>query len=265
MRARRRKTAYHEAAHAVAAYFYPRAGRSQRITLDARDLGLHNEGKQSSTSRPGSTPGVRRYRPCAAASSWIARRSRICCACSWPVTRRRSCSTVRCRSSASGRKRGSQRLASTHADEEGDTGRALALLAELSPFDEHAAAASVPADQRGLSPELLAEHFGAPAVRSWQAARSAELDAARREVLAFVAAKWPHVHAVAEALLRQGALDGDAIRQLIERIEERLARTRDRDAWGVLLDTGAVGNPGGPHSGPGRRWQPTLAPGTMRP
>ena len=54
-------------------------------------------------------------------------------------------------------------------------------------------------------------------------------DELRRQAHDLIEAKWPHVEAVAEALLERGALGGDEVRAIIAEVEATTARAPEAE------------------------------------
>jgi hypothetical protein len=213
-----REIAWHEAAHGVACFFYPLAGRRARLTirgavLSDYNMGRHRENRAGGVCFPPRTlPSIRngvvvdaeqlRHELLMILAGGAADFLRSGVEPSRPLSKRAEA-------------RARRNLA--HLDGSEDTVRALTLLHEARPFDRRAHA--------GLDVEAAA----------WahHARVEAELEALRREALAFVAARWPHVSAVAEALVRAGTLEGDAVVEIIEAVEARLREGPPALGWGA--------------------------------
>ncbi len=181
-----RLAAYHEAGHAVAACFRPRAGRTTRVTIRPADLAEGDAGVHWSTLEPG-----------AAADEECARASAVVSLAGPEVDRRLIGAELTCGS----------------ADYE-----AVRELLFRAFFDREIeeAAASVARDDLGSDVlEALADSAAARIEEDYKRL----LDELRAEAAALVAEKWPQIEAVAEALLRQGSLDGEEVVRIVATAE----------------------------------------------
>jgi hypothetical protein len=70
----------------------------------------------------------------------------------------------------------------------------------------------------------LSDRYFRPAFDAHTARILADFEALWREALEFVAAKWPHIQAVADALWRKKRLSGEEVTEIIELIEDRSRR-----------------------------------------
>jgi hypothetical protein len=211
----KRSIAYHEAAHAVAHYFYPLAGETQRIVVGKDKLAEHNAGKHPVNEALGLHISGKTLSAIVGrsvdreqirhegvgllsgyAADWIFAGERGVSPKSDPVV------------DAEGQK---------HADGSDDVSRCFLLISNADPLDTRDVARQIHREN-----SATAEEEGRRAVEAYTAQCLERFDALWRESLAFVASKWPHVQAVAEAALRKGVLEADEITKRIERIEERL-------------------------------------------
>ena len=187
-----RLAAYHEAGHAVASCFRPRAGRTTRVTirraeLEEGDAGVH-------WSLPARD---------AAADEESVRASAVVSLAGVEVDRRLTGTELTCGS----------------ADYEAVRERLFRAI-----FDRQIEEAAAAVAAQGLAPAALdaaAEEEAAAIEDRYKRL----LDELRLEAATLVSEKWPHIEAVAQALLRQGSLDGDAVRQIVAEAE---ARSRSR-------------------------------------
>ena len=230
MRRSQRDTAFHESAHAVAHVFYPLAGGVMRLTirgaeLDAYNAKLHRVNRARGLCTPKRTlPPVRN----GIVVDPEALRHELLCLLAGEAADFVRDGHGPHRVSARAQARARRDLA--HADEGDDLSRALNLLSAAHPFDERAAFESIPEAER-RSPAAWQPRVRL-AAQAHQAEIDAQLEALRRAALAFVASRWPHVSAVADALLRQGTLEGDEVTEIIEGVEARLREGPPPLGWG---------------------------------
>jgi cell division protease FtsH len=186
----RRLAAYHEAGHAVACFFCPKAGRTLRVSirrsdLEAGDAGLH-------TCRPAAS----------AEDLEQVRASAVVTLAGAEVDRRLMGDTL------------------TSGEADYRAVHDLLFDAILDPEIAEAVASVTPEDARARGLEQIAAEKSAVI----EAHRRRLFEALSREARELVAAKWRHVEAVAEALLEREALTGAEVDRIITRVERDARR-----------------------------------------
>jgi hypothetical protein len=105
------------------------------------------------------------------------------------------------------------------------------LLYDADPFDVRDVVRQIPDhDRQHLSPEELMERYGAPAARAESDRVLAELGRYYREAFTFVASKWPHIQALADAVFKAKTIKGDEVTAIIKAVEVRI-REGPPDLW----------------------------------
>jgi ATP-dependent Zn protease len=217
----KRSTAYHEAAHAVAAYFHPLAGKTQRICISGDDLTEYNLLKHPTNEAAGIH---RRGRILPAIVGRSVDREQVHDMCilllsgyaaGWVYAGED-------RSSSKFNKR-DQEEALKNADGSDDFVRCWGLLEDSDPFDIPDALRGV--REKSVTKSATADELferGRKAIDDHHARILDLLEVLWREAAAFVVAKWPHIQAVADAVFRKKTLEGSEVVELIERVEKRL-------------------------------------------
>jgi hypothetical protein len=217
----KRETAYHEAAHAVAAYFYPLAGKTQRICISGDELAEYNSPKHPTNEAAG-IHRMGRIIPAVAGRS--VDRDQVHDACIFLLSGYMAGWLYR------GEDRSSSRIeklggaeALKHADGSNDFVRCFKLLSCADSFDVNAALWGVRAKPltRNATVGELSER-GRRAMDSHGAQLLDWFEVLWKETATFVVEKWPHIQSVADAVFRKKALEGSEIAELIERVEERI-------------------------------------------
>ena len=190
--ASQRLAAYHEAGHTVAAFFRPAAGTTRRVTIRAAELehgdaGLHVGG------RP--LPDATRFAP---EDEWL-QASAVVSLAGAEVDRRLTGGRLTC------------------ASEDYQDVRDLLFRAVFDWEIQDCAAAVTPEERRAHSLEDIA----ADRVDAIEERYEALLAKLQGEAHDLVEERWPHVEAVAEALLERGALSGAEVRRIVEGVERR--------------------------------------------
>jgi ATP-dependent Zn protease len=202
----KRSTAYHEAAHAVAAYFHPLSGKTQRICISGDDLTEHNLPKYP-TNEAAVGRSVHREKVhdlCILLLSGYA--------AGW-VYSGEDRSSSKCSGSA-------RAYALKHADGSDDFTRCWKLLDQ---FDANAVLGDAEADtSTGAATVGEVQDRARRAVRAHTAQTLDRFEMLWQEASAFVVEKWTHIQAVADAAFRKKTIEGSEISEIIERIEERL-------------------------------------------
>jgi cell division protease FtsH len=191
----RQSAAYHEAGHAVAAHFRPAAGGTRRITirpaeLDPGDAGLHIGGC--------SCPEATRLAP---DDEWL-RATAIVSLAGAEVDRHLTGGRLTC------------------ASEDCEDVRDLLFHAVFDWEIQDCADAVTLEERRSHALEDIAEQRAEAIEERYQAL----LARLRSEAHDLVEQRWPHVEAVAEALLERGALTGAEVEAIVEGVERRLRR-----------------------------------------
>jgi len=186
----RRLAAYHEAGHAVACFFRPKAGRTLRVSirradLDAGDAGLH-------TCRTAASPD--------------------------DLEQIRASAVVTLAGSEVDRRLTGNAFTSGEADYLAV--RELLFRAILDPEIEQAVASVTLEDARAKGLEQIAAEKSV----AIEEHRKRSFEALRREAHDLVQAKWRHVEAVAEGLLEREALTGDEVERIIRGVERGARR-----------------------------------------
>jgi len=225
-----RKNAYHEAGHAVAHHFFPMAGRTTRITIEPGRLSEYNAGKHEVNRAAGIHFSGKTLSPIVGRSVDREQvRHQLMALLAGPAAGGLYAGYTRKK-----RKPTKARLKELeqHADGSGDQVRAIGLIHAAGQFDVREAARRIPDEERGrLSLEALMERYGIPAAHAEGDRIRAEKARYDREAFDFVASKWPHIQALADALFRKKTLDGDEVAALIEAIEARLSQGPPPELW----------------------------------
>jgi len=216
-----RKVAYHEAGHAVAHHFLRLSGVTTRVTIHPDDLGDYNATRHPVNEARGLHSSGRRLAPIVGhsvdreqlhheliallaghAAGWVFAGESLQEAKSDP--------------------KADEEL-QRHSDGSDDYSRAVTLLLDADPFDVQAALKSIPDHAKSRVPaEVLMDRYFRPASAEHTYRVLADLEARWREALQFVVEKWPHVHAVADALWSKSVLSGEEVTEIIERVEDRV-------------------------------------------
>jgi len=226
----KRKTAYHESGHAVAHHFFPLAGRTKSITIETGRLSEYNAGKHKINQ----AAGVHFSR--ATIPSIVGRsvdrehvHHQLLALLAGPAAGYLYAGYTKKRRKPS---KAQLEEALQHEDGGDDHTRVLRLLYDADPFDARDVVGQIPDhDRQHLSPEELMERYGAPAVQAEGDRVLAEMARYEREAFDFVASKWPHIQALADALFRKKTLDGDEVAAVIEAVEARLRKGPPLDLW----------------------------------
>ena len=217
----KRSIAYHEAAHAVASYFHPLAGKTQSICIGGDDLAEYNLSKHPTNEAAGMH---RRGSMLPAIVGRSVDREQVHDVCivflsgyaaAWVYAGEDR--------SSSKSKKLDQAEALKHADGSNDFVRCFELLFDADPFDTGDAlrgARATPVTRNAAADELLERGRKAMDANTAQVLERFEM--LWQEAAAFVVTKWPHIQSVADAVFRKKTLEADEITELIERIEERL-------------------------------------------
>lgn len=216
-----RKTAYHEAAHAVAAYFHPLAGKTQHICIGGDGLAEYNAPKHPTNEAAGI------HRRGAILPAIVGRsvdREQVHDTCILLLSGY-AAAWVYAGEDRSSSKPGklTQAVALKHDDGSSDFVRCWKLLLDADPCDIPAAlwgTRTKPLTENATAGELRDRGRGAMDANIAQALERFEI--LWQEASSFVVEKWPHIQSVADALFRKKTLEGSEIAELIERIEERL-------------------------------------------
>jgi hypothetical protein len=217
----RRETAYHESGHAVAHYFFPLSGKTTSVTIAEDELGAYNASKHPVNEALGVHSSGRTIRPIVGraidheqvhhelitllagpVAGWIFDGER-------PARLKRALEA--------------STEAAEHADGRDDYSRVFALLDELHPFDSREVLKHISKRElaQASAEELIRTHVK-PAWGTHTTERLAEFEALWQETVAFVVERWAHIQAVADALWRKRTLKGEEVREIIERIEDRI-------------------------------------------
>ena len=218
----RRTVARHEAAHAVAHHFLPLTGTTTGVTIHRGELSAMNEGAHEVNRADGfhrskrTLPPVRRGRvedPEQLAQELIAILAGD--AAMW-------IGAGLSEADAPKPTPGEASEWAANTDGGSDVERAFALLFEADPFDR--GAVLVRQREGAASGESIEEiKAAALAMAREHSARVVErFEQARREAHAFCVAHWPHIVALADHLLAKQRLDADAVREIIEAVEDRV-------------------------------------------
>jgi hypothetical protein len=213
----KRATAYHEAAHAVAAFFYPLGGKTERVFIGGDELARCNAEQHPVNTALGIHQGARTLP--AIVNRSVDREQvhhKLICllagyAASWVFAGERYSLRKPTKLDAEEMRK--------HADGSDDFSRAWQLLSDSDPFDTHGTIRDL--SLHGATGEELLQR-GHEAIEAHTAQLLERFEALWREAVSLVSTKWPHVVAVGDALLRKQTLDGDEVVGLIKRIEERL-------------------------------------------
>jgi hypothetical protein len=228
----RRRTAYHEAGHAVASHFLPLCGGAGAVSLARADLAAYNAGKPRISHASGLHSRGRQL-PATSRNGIIVDREQLehevvmllagAAADFLLGGARRSPSRKRVERDAALLK------AAGHVPD-GDFSRAWSILCDLHPLDPDAAMGDLtPAERQSASAR---ENRARRAVADYhERIILAELAAVSADALDLVAAKWPHVQAVGDELLRRGRLSAAEVREIIQRTDERLSGPLPWIAW----------------------------------
>ena len=199
--------AYHEAGHAVASFFLPAAGPTTRITIRNEDLADEDAGAHfSAAPRTG-----------AASDLDVVRANAIVGLAGIEVDRRLT--------------------GNTFTSGGNDDAEVRQLLREAF-LDREIQDALAAADLGHASPGEL-EEIASRAAEEVEDDLKRRLDALRGEARALIERRWPHVEAVARALLERGTLSGDETRRIIESAEvgsPSASRTGALNPSATLLD-----------------------------
>jgi ATP-dependent Zn protease len=189
-RATPRLAAYHEAGHAVGCFFRPLGGRTTWITIRPSDLAEDDAGAHycccTLAAEAGPPPDLETVRAAA-----------VVALAGTEVDRRLTGNELTCGS----------------ADYE--EVRELLVGAVLDREIEQAVAAVSEEEARERGLQAIAAEAAAAVEERFKRAS----DELRRQAHDLIEAKWPHVEAVAEALLERGALGGDEVRAIIAEVE----------------------------------------------
>jgi hypothetical protein len=217
----RRSTSYHEGGHAVAAYFFPLAGKTRGVTMHPDDLADHNA--QISHPINHASGFYSRGRTLPAIVGLSVDREQIHHelilllagpAAEW-VFRGESPRLVQ----PDPRKEEEFRK---HSDGGDDESRVLNRLFAADEFDLQSVLRSIPEhERRRSSKEELMRRYVDPAAKARDGKILVEFESLWREALAFVVEKWPHVQALADMLWTKRRLSGDEVNEIIERAEMR--------------------------------------------
>jgi hypothetical protein len=213
----KRATAYHEAAHAVAAFFYPLGGKTERVFIGGDELARCNAEQQPVNTALGIHRSTRTLP--AIVNRSVDREQvhhiLICLlegyAASWVFEGERYSLRKPTKLDAEEMRK--------HADGSDDFSRAWQLLSDSDPFDTHGTIRDLGLHE-ATGEELLQR--GHEAIEAHTAQLLERFEALWREAVALVSTKWPHIVAVGDALLRKQTLDGIEVVEIIELIEERL-------------------------------------------
>jgi cell division protease FtsH len=186
----RRLAAYHEAGHAVASFFLPGAGPTTRVTIRKQDLGEDDAGAHLSESAPASSSA-------ADSSPDVVRARAIVGLAGIEVDRRLTGNTLTCGS---------------------DDDEQVRKLIREAFLDREIQDALAHAQLDGAGPQELDE-IVARAVEVVEDDLKRLLDDLRAKARALIETRWPHVEAVAEALLEREVLSGDEARRIIESVD----------------------------------------------
>jgi ATP-dependent Zn protease len=187
-----RLAAYHEAGHAVAAYFRPRGGRTTRVSVRGPDLGRGDAGVHYCQR---TLPEV----PDSSSDREVVRAMAVVALAGSEVDRRLT----------------GNAFTSGGADYEAV--RELLFHTLLAREIEELVAAVTPAEARSRGLEAIAAQAAADIEDHFKQL----VDSLREETRHLVEAKWPCVEAVAQALLASGALSGEEVRKIIGAVEDR--------------------------------------------
>ncbi len=181
-----RLAAYHEAGHAVAAFFRPLGGQTTRVSVRSADLG---EGDAGVHYCQRALPEV----PDSSADREVVRAIAVVALAGSEVDRRLT----------------GNAFTSGGADYEAV--RELLFRTFLAHEIEEVVAAVTPAEARSRGLERIAAEASAEIEDHLKQL----FDSLREEARNLVEAKWHHVQAVAEALLARGALSGEEVRAIV--------------------------------------------------
>ena len=224
-----RRTAYHEAGHALASFFYRLAGQTLKITMEHGELGEYNEGKHPVNKAGGLHWGKRTIWPSTGRS--IDREQvhhKVVMLLAGPAA-----GWLYVDHAQGKRKLPKAQLKGLLENDEGsnDYSRALKLLYAASRFNTRDVIRRIPeAECKRLSKQELIERYTEPAVRAEEKRVLAELSRYYREAFDFIVEKWPHVQALADALFKKKTLEGDEIAAIIEGVEGRV-KEGPPDPW----------------------------------
>jgi hypothetical protein len=217
----KRSTAYHEAAHAVAAYFHPLAGKTERICISGDDLTEHNLQKKPINEAAG-IHSRGKIIPAVVGRSVDREQVHDICivllsgyAADWVYSGEgRSPSKLSKRARA---------YALKHADGLDDFTRCWELLDDSDPFDANAVRRAAEDDiSTGEATVGEAQDRARRALHAHTAQTLDLFEMLWQEASAFVVEKWAHIQAVADAAFRKKTIEGTEISEIIERVEERL-------------------------------------------
>ena len=231
MRAKRsyRVFAFHEAGHAVGHYFFPLSGRTVSLTISPGKLSEYNAGKHEANRAAGVHFSSKTL------SSIVGRsvdqeqvhHELMALLAGFAADWLYAGDTRRWRGPSKSRREELLR----HADGHDDNSRAYRLLCDAAQFSTRDVVQQIPEhDRQRLSLDELLARYGRPAIDAESERMRAAMDQYRREALAFVAAKWSHVQALADALFRAKTLSGDEAMAIIEAVEARI-REGPPDLW----------------------------------
>jgi ATP-dependent Zn protease len=217
----KRSTAYHEAAHAVAAYFHPLAGKTQRICIGGDELTEYNLPKHPTNEAAGIH---RRGRILPAVVGRSVDREQVHDTCIFLLSGYAAdwVYSGEAKTSSKSKKR-DQADALKHADGSNDFVRCWGLLEDSDPFDIPDALRGVREKSvtKSATADALLER-GREAIDDHHARILGLLEVLYQEAATFVVAKWPHIQAVADAVFRKKTLEGSEIIEIIERVGERI-------------------------------------------
>ncbi len=188
LRTSRRLAAYHEAGHAVASFFRPRAGATTWMTIRPADLGEGDAGAHYSEWQPG------RH---AVPPDHETLRALAVVALAGPEVDRRLTGNEFTSGDAD-YQAVRELLFRGYFDPEID-----ALVSALPPDEAQRRGLDAIADQAAAEIEDELKHL---------------VDQLREEARQIIETRWPEVEAVAEALLQSGALGGAEVRRILEAV-----------------------------------------------
>jgi len=225
-----RKTAYHEAGHAVGHFFHHLSGRPRGIVIGGEQLSEYNAGKHEVNQ-------VRGFHSVSKTFPAIVNRSvdreqlrqEIMTLLAGPAAGYLYAGSAKKRLKPSKAQLEEKRR---HGHGRDDYTRVFTLLCDADPFDPRAVIRGIPEEERErLSPKEAMEQYVEPALRADRDRVLDEVGRYEREAFDFVASKWPHIQTLADAAFKQKVLAAEEVIAIIERVEQRLHDGPPQELW----------------------------------